>query len=1669
MQDQNLSSGQTPDAMPQFMSESHEPLTPPMEPRTESAVPRPARPSLNTLTEHYWWVLLIGILIVGAVFRLTGVNWDDEQHLHPDERFMTMVSSAIRLPGSIGEYFDTDKSPMNPYNNNFGSFVYGTAPLFVVRTTAEVLNAIDPRVHNSSGDIVSQYDYTSYWNIYLVGRYLSAILDLFTCAMVFFLGRRLFNVRVGLLGALLYAMAVLPIQESHFFTVDAFGNVPIVLAFWFTLDIMQGKRGWLAYILAGLSLGLAVASRINFIVFAAIIVIAALVRLVAILGSVKRVGLASNAQRTYSMDAGAVVGDGSPLNPPMIGGTTRTITLGPIVIEVETKPITPSDAAIPAVTPNFWSSVIYVGIGIVLVAVSALVIFRIGQPYAFKGFLGLNPKWLDDMKFISQLISGEIDYPPSHQWTGRAAYLFPLYNIFNYGLGIPMAFAAWAGFFVGIYQVLRHRNWNQLLLVLWIGGFFLYLGQQFVLVVRYYLPLYPFFALYAGFFVIWLWDRVQELTIPWKSVLRVATAVGIIIVVGYSAFWAAAFTTIYMRPVSRIAASVWMIHNIPVGSVIANEHWDDPLPMRVENTDPFGNMFKGLSSSSDGMIQNYAEDEPSKRDNMQKWLDEADYIVLSSNRLYLSIPRLPYRFPLTTKYYQWLFDGELGFDQIQEFTSYPSLFGITINDDSSDEAFTVYDHPKVLIFKKSDRYSSENTSQLLNSVDLSDVERLKPIDAVASKNGFRMSPEELAANYAGGTWSVILNPDDFINQIPVIAWLVVIWLLGVLAFPFTFVAFRKFSDRGYAFAKMVGVLTLAWLSWTLASYEALPFERTTMLLVLAIMFLGAAFIVWRKRVEMEAYFKANWKLLLAVEGVYLVFFTIDLAIRYGNPDLWHPYFGGEKPMDFAYLNAVIKTTYFPAYNPWFSGRFINYYYFGQLISATLVKLTGIVPEVAYNLLLPMFFGMTASGAFGVAYNLVNKATNDNGQRTTDGVDSPSRTAFLRPVIAGLLAACFILVLGNLGQVGVLYKGLTDLGQQGGATNGLSSFLAGLSAWLLGHKEIPVAIGNWYWTATRIIPDTINEFPFFTFVYADLHAHLMSLPFTLVGLGLAAHTFFLRAKLKWYDLGIIALVLGALRAINTWDYPTYLALVGCAMVLGYFADARAGITPMPKSVEEGDAVDAPVSSFNWSEWIQRYLLFIVICFVQVAVLIVPVNAAGVKVTFDMAIYIVIILFAVLYGFVKSGLEIDPLQIARHIGWRMIAIIALGVLFYWPYIINYGTAYTSVDIWKDARTTLTDYLVVHGIFIFLSATYLIILLAFKSARTMSQSTDETSSRSLMDGWAIYLVPALIVLEVGLLFVGLQVFALVIPLVAIAAWFLFDRDTAQVHRFLSLIILAALLLTLMVEVVTLKGDIGRMNTVFKFYLQAWVFFGVATASGLAIVFHYLWFREPKPEAATEPGTEPIAVSGGDSSFTQTWKAGWWGVAALLIAAGLLYPAFASWAKVHDRFVNSMPPGLNGLDYMTQATYNEENHDIVLDQDYKAIQWLRENIIGTPVIVEANTGLYHWGDRVSINTGLPVVAGWDWHTKQQYSLLNGETIDNRISDIQVLYNTTDPSVALNLLNRYGVSIIYVGPLEHVAYAPEGFAKWQQMVDNGTLKKIYDVDGVQIYAFPDKVAELVK
>ena len=164
---------------------------------------------------------LVAIVALAAALRLVNVNWDDGQHLHPDERFLTMVSTAIALPSGIAEYFDTATSPLNPYNRGHTSFVYGTLPLFIVRFLAELLES------------------ASYGEVNLLGRAVSAIFDLGTLVVAFLIARRLYGRRVGLLAALLLATTALHIQQSHFFTVDTFVTFFTTAALFFTLRALD--------------------------------------------------------------------------------------------------------------------------------------------------------------------------------------------------------------------------------------------------------------------------------------------------------------------------------------------------------------------------------------------------------------------------------------------------------------------------------------------------------------------------------------------------------------------------------------------------------------------------------------------------------------------------------------------------------------------------------------------------------------------------------------------------------------------------------------------------------------------------------------------------------------------------------------------------------------------------------------------------------------------------------------------------------------------------------------------------------------------------------------------------------------------------------------------------------------------------------------------------------------------------------------------------------------------------------------------------------------------------------------------------------------------------------------------------------------------------------------
>ena len=256
----------------------------------------------------------------------------------------------------------------------------------------------------------------------------------------------------------------------------------------------------------------------------------------------------------------------------------------------------------------------------------------------------------------------------------------------------------------------------------------------------------------------------------------------------------------------------------------------------------------------------------------------------------------------------------------------------------------------------------------------------------------------------------------------------------------------------------------------------------------------------------------------------------------------------------------------------------------------------------------------------------------------------------------------------------------------------------------------------------------------------------------------------------------------------------------------------------------------------------------------------------------------------------------------------------------------------------------------------------------------------------------------LIVGLTAVGLQIVLgsyfevriapLVVALGLASATLLVLPGVGIRQRLLWFWVGTAMALSALVEAVVLKGDIGRMNTVFKFHLQVWMLLAVAGAvfleqllhstNALAVLFNGRWQVRsalppdvPNPPEGAAVASHPLARTLSDAAAV---------AAALLVLCAGLYPAFAIPAKVRDRWVPTAPRTLDGMAYMQWAVQYERGAEIRTAADYRVIRWMQENIEGSPTIMEAQADReYLWGGRISIYTGLPSVAAWRWHQVQQ------------------------------------------------------------------------------------------
>ena len=236
-----------------------------------------------------------------------------------------------------------------------------------------------------------------------------------------------------------------------------------------------------------------------------------------------------------------------------------------------------------------------------------------------------------------------------------------------------------------------------------------------------------------------------------------------------------------------------------------------------------------------------------------------------------------------------------------------------------------------------------------------------------------LSPSALDAQQSGGTWSELFNREGWANRVPWLSWLLVIELICLIAFPFTWWLMRPLPDRGILFARALGLLLVAWVAWWLVNAGILRYSTGALWLAMLIVALPSAVVLWRQWRQMIDWLRDKWRLVITAEALFLLAYLAFVLVRAANPDLWHPWRGGEKPMELAYFTAVARSSVLPPYDPWFSGGYLNYYYWGYFILSVPVRLTGIPPATAFNVAVPLLFALTATGVGSLVYNLVDAA------------------------------------------------------------------------------------------------------------------------------------------------------------------------------------------------------------------------------------------------------------------------------------------------------------------------------------------------------------------------------------------------------------------------------------------------------------------------------------------------------------------------------------------------------------------------------------------------------------------------------------------------------------------------------------------------------------------------
>lgn len=365
-----------------------------------------------------------------------------------------------------------------------------------------------------------------------------------------------------------------------------------------------------------------------------------------------------------------------------------------------------------------------------------------------------------------------------------------------------------------------------------------------------------------------------------------------------------------------------------------------------------------------------------------------------------------------------------------------------------------------------------------------------------------------------------------------ISWWILIMSIGLVFFPVSSRLFQNFFDKGYAFSKILGMIVLAYIVFILGTLKVLAFNQLNSFVILfLLLFLYWLFFTSRRlpRDVLPRFSESlkTKKIYLFEELLFFLALLFWTYVRSRQPDIH----GLEKFMDYGFINSILRSTYFPPADMWFTPLPINYYYFGHLVTAVLTIMSGLPSSITYNLMISTIFSLTVTASFSIGANLMYMH-----------VKTLSRFQIFA---AGFLSALLVSIGGNLHALYAFFKPYVNEHP--------------VPFWDLSFSLVSFPNSYWYPNATRFIYNTIHEFPLYSFVVSDLHGHVLSIPIVILILACQLHLF--TKKIKQISLSSIllfAFLCAAAYMTNAWDGLIYFLLT--TTVFGFILQRKKILEP-----------------------------------------------------------------------------------------------------------------------------------------------------------------------------------------------------------------------------------------------------------------------------------------------------------------------------------------------------------------------------------------------------------------------------------------------------------------------------------------------------------------------------